>query len=243
MMERELQREAANLYALPPAEYTAARNARARALRREQPELAQALAALPKPTAAAAAVNRLARDEPSEMRALTQAGRALRTAQERALAGKSAGEALPDATGEHRRALERVQREARRLGLSPAVFERVSSTLRAASLDPELQPLLERGLLAEEVEAAGFGLDPALAAAAPATTRTKPTRTPPKPDAAEKRRHAEQRALTKAARATVAQAKREAAAAEKELAGAEARAAKARGALEEAERTLAEFDG
>ena len=74
---------------------------------------------------------------------------------------------MAPATREHRAALERVLREARRLELTGAVLERVASTLRAASIDPDLQPLLERGLLAREVESAGFGLDPGLAAAAP----------------------------------------------------------------------------
>ena len=38
------------------------------------------------------------------------------------------------------------------------------ATVRAASVDPELQPLLERGLLAREVEGSGFSLDPGLVA-------------------------------------------------------------------------------
>lgn len=158
--------ETAALYALASEEFTKARNARAKELRPKQAELAAQVEKLPKPTAAAAAINHVARDDPSEVRALVQAGRALRTAQESALSGKSPG-AVSGATNEHRAALERVLREARRLGLSGAVLERVASTLRAASIDPELQPLLERGLLAREVEAAGFGLDPALAAAVP----------------------------------------------------------------------------
>jgi hypothetical protein len=209
-MERELAREVEALYALPPAEFTAARNARARELKGEQPELAAQLAKLAKPTAAAAAVNRLARDEPSEVRALVQSGRRLREAQEAALSGKGESE-VAGATREHREALDRVRREARRLELSDAVLERVAGTLRAASLDPELQPLLERGLLAREVEAAGFGLDPGLVAAAPPPRK----RASKQPTATERRRAA---AALKEAQQRLRTAKRELAAAEKERA-------------------------
>ena len=172
-MDASLAKEVAKLYALPAGEFTAARNARAKKLRAGDPDLAAAVAQLPKPTVAAAAVNRLARDQPSEVRELIQAGKRLRAAQERAVAGKGGPDDLQQAIGEHRAALDRLQREARRLELSDAVLERVVRTVRAASLDPEAQRLLERGLLAEELEAAGFALDPGLVAAAPKRAATK----------------------------------------------------------------------
>jgi hypothetical protein len=202
-VERELMKEAAELYALPPDEFTAARNARAKELRKDEPELAEQLAKLPKPTAAAAAINRIARDDPSEVRALVQAGKALRSAQEAAVAGKGAG--VAEAAREHREAVERVRREARRLDVSAAVLDRVTATLRAASTDPELQPLLERGLLAREQEAAGFGLDPSLVAAAPAKAK-----------ADGKERRAQARVELKAAQERLTAAKRAVAAAERE---------------------------
>ena len=232
-----MQREAVKLYALPAGEFTAARNVRAKALRKEQPDLAKAVAALPKPAAAAAAINRLAREEPSEVRALAQAGRALRKVQEAALAGRGAADALAAATAEHRAALDRVQREARRLELSRAVLERVSSTLRAASLDPELHPLLEQGLLTSELEAAGFGLDPGLVALAPAAPPRREKR------ADEKKRLAEQRARLKESRERLAEAKREAAAADKELACAKQTAAAARERVESAEQAVEAAQG
>ena len=237
-MERELAGEAAGLYGLPADEFTAARNARAKELKREQPELAAAVAQLPKPTAAAAAVNRLARDEPSEVRALVQAGRRLREAQEAALAGGGESE-VGAATREHREALERVRREARRLRLSDTVRERVTSTLRAASVDPELQPLLERGLLAREVESAGFGLDPGLVVAA-----ARPAR---KPEGAKTESAAKARTELKEAQERLAEAKRATAAAEqerrrlaRELEGAETAVEQAQRALEEAEGAVEE---
>ncbi len=186
-MDADLASEAAKLYALPASEFTAARTARAKQLRAKQPDLGAAVAVLPKPTAAAAAVNRLAREEPSEVRALVQAGKRLRAAQEDAVSG-TPGEDLPAAIAEHREALDRVRREARRLELSATVLDRVTATLRAASVDPEAQSLLERGLLARELDTSGFGLE-GIVAAPPSKPKPKPKPKPkakpkPKPDAA-----------------------------------------------------------
>jgi hypothetical protein len=246
-VDRELLQEAAELYALAPAEYTQARNARAKELRQERPELAAQVAKLPKPTAPAAAINHVARDDPSEVRALVQAGRALRAAQEDAVAGRSAG-GVGDATREHRASLDRVRGELRRLDLSDAVLERATSTLRAASVDPELQPLLERGALAREEQASGFGLDPSLVPAAATRTPMKtPAKEPerPQPRAADEARarreavKATQKRLTEAKRAA-----REAAAErkrlERELAAAQKAEAAAGAAVEQAEAAVAE---
>lgn len=231
-MEPALAREAGKLYELPANEFTKARNDRAKALRKQDPELAAEVGKLPKPTAAAAAVNRLAHSEPSEVRALIQAGKRLREAQERAVGGRAGGEALPEAIGEHRAALERIQREARRLKLSEPVLERVLATFRAASIDSELQPLLQKGLLAREVEASGFALDPSLAVAGPAGSRKRQQRpkTQPRPQA-----KAAARAELKAARERLAGARRSAAAAERALAQAQREAARAAEAVQQAE--------
>lgn len=232
-MDASLAREAGALYELPASEFTAARNARAKALRKENPELAAEVAKLPKPTAPAAAVNRLARRDPSEVRALIQAGKRLRDAQERAVAGRG-GENLQEAVREHRAALERVQREIRRLRLSEPVLERAVSTFRAASIDPELQPLLERGLLAREVESAGFAIDPSLAVAPAGKQRLRP----PREDTGKHRQEA--RAKLKAATGTLAEARRDAAAAERELKRAQRTADEAAHAVEAAEREVEE---
>ena len=232
--------ETGELYGLPAGEFTAARNARAKELRAEDAELAAEVAKLPKPTAAAAAINRVAREDPSEVRALVQAGRSLRSAQESALAGKSAG-AVADATREHRAALDRVRREARRLELSDAVLERVTSTLRAASVDPELQPLLERGLLAQEIESAGFGLDPGLAAAAPPRGRKSASKRVESPARAAKLEAAQER-LAEAKR-TAGEAEQERKRLAKELASAERDLERARAAVEKAEGAVDDLRG
>ena len=156
-----LARETLALYGLPQAEFTAARNARAKELRKDDPELAATVAALPKPTAAAAALNELVREDPSEARALIQSGKRLREAQEAAVAGKP-GADLQKTIEEHRSALDRMQRDLRRRKLSGATLDKAAKTLRVASVDPDLQPLLERGTLHEDLTAAGFGLDPGI---------------------------------------------------------------------------------
>jgi len=178
-------REAQKLYGLPLQQFTAARNARSKELKQDDPELAAAIAGLPKPSVAAAALNELVREDPSEVRALIQSGKRLRQAQEAAVAGKK-GADLHAAIQEHRSAIDRVQRDLRRRKLSGPTVEKATQTLRVTSVDPELQPLLERGILHEDFAASGFGLDPSLVPARPrkaAAAKAAPKRKPePKPD-------------------------------------------------------------
>lgn len=228
-MADPLLRETEKLYGLPVAEFTPARNARAKELRKDDPELAAAVGKLPKPSVAAAAVNELVREDPSEVRALVQAGKRLRAAQERAVQGRSAG--LDAAVREHRDALERVQRDLRRRKLSGQTLERATRTLRVASLDPALHPLLERGVLHEDVEAAGFGLDPGIVPARPAG-RKRPA---PKPkDDAKAHRRREAQAQLREAEAALEAAQRRAKAALREVEKAEAGVERARRTVDDA---------
>jgi hypothetical protein len=188
-----LVRETQKLYGLPLSQFTAARNARAKALKQKgEAELAEAIAALPKPSVATGALNELVHEDPSEVRALVQSGKRLRQAQEAAVSGKK-GADLNEAIKEHRVALERVQRDLRRRKLSAATLDKATQTLRVASLDPELWPLLERGLLHEDLTSSGFGIDPGLVPATP--KRAAPKAAPPKKDkrAEERRRRAERK--------------------------------------------------
>jgi hypothetical protein len=178
--------ESQKLYRLPLSEFTAARNARAKALKQDDPDLAAAVADLPKPSVAAAALNELVREDPSEVRALIQSGKRLRQAQEAAVSGKK-GADLNAAVKEHRAALDRVQRDLRRRKLSDPTVEKAIQTLRVTSVDPELQPLLERGILHQDLAASGFGLDPGLVPAQPKkrapVAKAAPKAVPkPKPD-------------------------------------------------------------
>ena len=229
-MADAIAREAQKLYGLPLKEFTAARNARAKELKQNDPELAAAVAALPKPSVAAAALNELVREDPSEVRALIQSGKRLRQAQEAAVAGKK-GADLHTAVQEHRGAIDRVQRDLRRRKLSGPTLEKATQTLRVTSVDPELQPLLERGILHEDLAASGFGLDPSLVPARPrkqaraAEPKPKPE---PKPDP-------KLRARLKAAEAELAGAEKRAAEALRELERAKQDVERARRAVNEEE--------
>jgi hypothetical protein len=227
-----LVRETQRLYGLPLSEFTAARNARAKALKNDDPELAAAVAALPKPTVAAGALNALVGEDPSEVRALVQSGKRLRAAQEAAVTGKK-GADLNEAVAEHRTALDRVQRDLRRRKLSGPTLEKATQTLRVASLDPELWPLLERGLLHEDLASSGFGLDPTLVPTRPAK-RAAAKEAAPRPDrrAEERRRRAARRDVD-AAEQTLESARKRAAQALEDVEQATAEVERARRALAE----------
>ena len=230
-MPDALLRETQTLYGLPQSKFTAARNARAKQLKQDDAELAAAVAALPKPSVAAAALNELVREDPSEVRALIQSGKRLRQAQEAAVAGKK-GADLTSAIGEHRAALDRVQRDLRRRKLSGPTLEKATQTLRAASVDPELQPLLERGILHEDLAAAGFGLDPGLV---PAGARAKPAAKAKSAPKAKPRPDPQLRARLKAAQAALADAEKRAAKALQDLERARQDAADAQRAVDDSE--------
>lgn len=229
-MADALVRETQKLYGLPLAKFTAARNARSKALKKDDPELAAAIAGLPKPSVAAASLNELVREDPSEVRALIQSGKRLRQAQEAAVSGKK-GADLNAAIQEHRAALDRVQRDLRRRKLSGPTIEKAIQTLRVTSIDPELQPLLERGILHEDLTASGFGLDPSLVPARPKQpaqpAKPKP-KAKPKPDP-------KLRAKLKAAEAELADAEKRAERALGDLERAKQEVDRARQAVEEAE--------
>jgi hypothetical protein len=230
-----LVRETQKLYGLPLSEFTAARNARAKALKQKEPELAAAVAALPKPSVASGSLNELVREDPSEIRALVQSGKRLRTAQEAAVAGRK-GADLNEAIAEHRAALERVQRELRRRKLSGPTLDRATQTLRVASLDPELWPLLERGLLHDDLASSGFGIDPGLVPKRKSSSKGKaPAEAKPKPDRKEQeKRRREARAALRDAEAVLAEARQRARAAQRDVERAEAAVETARGRIEEA---------
>ncbi|MDX6437504.1 MAG: hypothetical protein QOF45_87 [Gaiellaceae bacterium] len=232
-MADPLAREKLTLYGLPRADFTAARNARAKELRNDDPELASAVAALPKPSVAAAALNELVREDPSEARALIQSGKRLRQAQEAAVAGKR-GADLTKAIEEHRSALDRVQRDLRRRKLSGPTLDKAAQTMRVASVDPALQPLLERGTLSEDLTAAGFGLDPGIV---PAGRKRGPAQSAPDRAAQEQRREKARKRLQDA-RSALTEAKRAARKAETERKEAERRAATAQREVERATKEM-----
>lgn len=151
------------LFALPPAEFTAARNALVKRLRAEKRrEEAETVKALRRPTVAAWAVNQVARSDAAAVARLIEAGGAVAAAQRRALSGvRDTG--LRKASGERRQRVDELWQLAaailRDAGVDPQPHRpAVSATLEAASLDPEAAELVRRGRLSQDVPApSGFG--------------------------------------------------------------------------------------
>jgi hypothetical protein len=152
------QRKTADLYGLPLEEFTRARDELARELRKAgNREAADEVKALRKPSVSAWAVNQLARRHPQELKALVQAGDALRKAQRAAVSrGDAAG--LRDAQRSHRERLDELLATARHdLGTGGQTLQRVAQTLRAASVEKEASKALAAGTLTEDVSQSGFG--------------------------------------------------------------------------------------
>lgn len=140
------------LYGVAVGDFIAERDARARELRKGGDRaLADAVKKLRKPSVSAAAVNRLAREAPDDMSALLAAGEALRQAQ----LGGGDRDAIRSAASDERSAVDRLVRAAG--SLSAAVEEEVRGTLHAAASDDETRSLVERGVLTEARQVAGFG--------------------------------------------------------------------------------------
>jgi hypothetical protein len=180
-------RRAAELYGLPLEEFTPARDALARELKRAgKKEAAEEVRALRKPPVFVWAINQAARRRPEVARALVKAGAELRKAQRGAVSGRSPS-GLQEANRAHRGLVDELTGAAhealeQRGGVGPAMLAKVAQTLRAASVDKEASKALVAGTLAGEVEQVGFG--PLLSAVPSRPRRTRPTPKPkpePKP--------------------------------------------------------------
>ena len=209
------------LYALPHEEFTQARNEAERELRKAgEREQADRVKALRKPTAAAAAANRLVHAHRAEVEAFLRAAATLRDAQ---FAGKGD---LAAAAQAERGELEQLVS----LG-----GEAVRPTLQAAAVDDNTARELLQGRLVREPEPAGFGtlLVHAEPAAAKSPTRKKvataATRTD---DSAARARLREAKKTLGAAAAEERQAKRQWEQAQRELQSAQAAVEKAQEELD-----------
>ncbi len=235
-MSPQADEEVDALYALPLAEFTAARNELAK--RRKDPELRK----LTKPTVPAWAVNQLARREQKLVEQLLEHGEAL---QKQSLRGSV--EALRDSQRREREAVRELVRRAEAVlneaGHSPSAqtLERVAATLTAGAQTEAGREALRLGRLAEELEPAGFE---ALLGMAPAKVSRA------RDELAEARRAKEERKrqrrrleeeLRKLERRAEA-AERDAERAERAAADAREEADRARQAADEAAGTLAELD-
>jgi hypothetical protein len=225
------------LFGLPREEFTEARNAVVRDLRKAgRKDEAEEVRALKKPSVSAWAVNQLARQHPQKVADLVKAGDALRKTQRDVLAGKKGADVREASRAQHELADELVDaaREILAKAGTPATqttAQRISGTLRAASTDPAAAKLLRVGRLTEDVESVGFG--PLLHVAPQRKGRPRPMR-----DRARERATAQK----KRKREAVAQARKEAVAARKaaDKAGREAKRAQER--AEAAERRVAALE-
>ena len=156
-----LESELDDLYALALEQFTKARNDLAARLRKaHQAEAAAVVRGLKKPTAAAWAANRLAREEPKQVAALLEGGSRLRELQQQALAGKARADEVSDAATMEREAVRTLLTSTRRIlgdRATQPLLDKLSQTLRAAAVDDGARALLQRGRLTEDLAAVGFG--------------------------------------------------------------------------------------
>ena len=217
------------LYGLPLADFTKARDDLARRLRKEgHGDEADAVKALRKPTAAAGALNQLARQRPKDIERLLATGKRLRKAHE-ALIGGGDRSALQKASAEERELIDKLARDA---ATSATLEERIRDTLHAAALDEQTAAELAAGRLTHEREAVGFGAP--ITGGAPAKTTVKASRPDAKRQALEgdlKSAKAEEQKAKREHDRSVEAAKR----AGKRADEAQLRADEARSALREAE--------
>jgi hypothetical protein len=248
-----------DLYGLPLERFVSERTALVKALRAErQRDRANAVAKARKPSVAAWAVNQLVRTQAASIRTLFAAGDDLAQAQAGAAAGQRTAAAMRTASSVQREALDELLDAAKGLlsgdghPLTAATLERVTDTLRAASIDEASRAEVQDGRLTQEIRFAGLGMG-ALAAAAPPDPHD-PAPKKPKADhgqALEAQRQAEaqaaavrerkrkrERAMIKAAQKAEGEARRAATRAAKELTAAQAQRDQVAAALQEADELL-----
>jgi hypothetical protein len=243
------------LYGLPLERFVPERNALARELRAAvRRDEAAAVAALRKPSVAARAVNRLAREHRGELLELFTAGDTLSEVQSSVLAGRADARALTEAAERERAAVSALVGAARALltaeglAVSASVLERVGETLHAAALDDEAREPVDQGRLERELRHVGLGMGAGADVAVPA--KRKPAATGRRGNArdeaearkeaeAKDRAQAERRAEAhKEAKTAEADARREADRAATAVDAAERKRARAAEALEGAEEAL-----
>lgn len=153
----DLAEVADELYALPPAEFTASRNDRAKAIATGDKALADRIRRLPKPSVSAWAVNMLVRRRPADIAGILDLGASLREAQD------ALNPHELKALGQQRRALiaavARLGRDlARELGnpISESAASELEQTLQAAMADPEAGLAVRSGRLVRALTSTGL---------------------------------------------------------------------------------------
>ncbi|MER6007263.1 hypothetical protein ABT120_52600 [Nonomuraea angiospora] len=178
----DLDEVAGRLYALTPSEFTAAREAEARAAKGAgEAGLAREIAKLRKPTVSAWAVNRVVRERPDELAELLDVGERLRAAWQ-----EQDADALAELTRRRAGVMGKVGRLVRQAGgLSPAAAAEVDQTLESAIVDAGAAAQVRRGCLVKPLSYSGFAPAP--------VPRERPARRPSPEDEAKKREEAEAR--------------------------------------------------
>jgi hypothetical protein len=154
-----------DLYGLPLSHFIPERQALVKELRsQKRRDEATEVAGMRKPSVAAWAVNQLVRTQDKAIRVLFQAGDDLARAQAEAASGQRTADALRSANRRQRDALDDLLSAAQGL-LSPeghpltvATLERVTDTLRAASIDGASREQVIDGCLSQELQFAGLGI-------------------------------------------------------------------------------------
>ncbi len=157
-MDVTLEDVAEQLYQLPAQEFTSRRDAFADQLRAGDAALAKQVAALPKPTASARALNIYVHERPDQLTELLAAGAALREAQQ----SRDAAEVRELTRHTHdlvRRLLADIGQVAATAGspVSDALLGQVEDTLRTAMADDRAADAVRAGLLAKPLPPPGFG--------------------------------------------------------------------------------------
>ena len=209
MDEQQLADVAAALYLLPLEEFVTARTAAAKAAAADSGRAgADDVRALPKPSAAAWAVNMLAVHRPGPLRELAELGVLMRSAQEDLDAG-----ALRSLAQERRQLLNRAMDAARTVAedhgrkLSGAVATEVEQTLRAATVDEGAATAVRSGRLLRVLSADGVDrvdLSGAVAVPSVLTLPAVPPEAPPAEDEGPVETHPAKAHSAKAGRATEA---------------------------------------
>jgi hypothetical protein len=170
---------------------------------------ADAVGKLKKPSVAAAALNRLAREHRRDVDLLLDAGHRLREAQAGVLRGDER-DAFERARKQEVDAMRRLLREAEALGASGSTLSQVEQSLRAAAVSEEGRELLARGRFVKPFEAtSGFEVVAGLAGSGAPPAR------PRAPSKSDERRRAQE--ALRDARARLREAESEARTAQQEV--------------------------
>jgi vacuolar-type H+-ATPase subunit I/STV1 len=153
-----LTQVAGELYGLLPAEFTAARNRRAKAaVANGDKELARQITGFPKPSTSAWAVNMLVRHRRAEIDPLLELGASLQEAQEDLDSAD-----MRELSRQRYRVIAAVTAEARAVAeelgqrVSESAAAEIAQTLQAAMSDPDAAAALESGTLVRPLSSTGF---------------------------------------------------------------------------------------